>query len=1334
MSAPSRRSRRSTATGGAPHAASVTAVLTAAAEEAASLLRADGAMIYLYDPEAKVLRFARDAGIRNRTARRLIHGLALPVGTGMFGTAFARAELVTTTDYPSDPSFTHSPIADQIVETAGMRAMAVAPMVADGESLGALGVFVDRVMSFEPAQLGLLRALASHAAVTIANERLQDDLRARADELARRVDAQRTLGDIAARITALRDPAEVLQEVVDAAHRLLKSDGAHLTVPDASGAFLRPRVIAGGTNARMRRWLASQAFPVGGGMNGLAASLGKAVWTADYMVDRRIPHEPDDQHTAERMGLRGMAVAPLRAPGGEVLGTLAVSYREPCSIDADQLDLLQRLADQGAIALSNATLVEQIHESERRYRFLAEHAPDVVYETDADGIFIFMSDAIEPMTGWTPAEMVGQHFAAVIAPESLPQARIEWDGIVADPTSERRVDLRLSRKGGGTVPTEVRAAAKVVDGEFRGIHGITRDISERIRLEEELRQKADELERSEERYRFLVERSPDIVYELDADADFTFISEGAASVTGWLPEEVVGRSLMGVVSPATVEHVREEWEAIRQDPSEERRLDFELLTRDGGIVPVEARGVAILRDGRFAGVHGSVRDISDRMRLENDLRRQKDELARRVDAQQTLAEIARQLTAMRDPAVILQRTLDEAARLLRADGGEMDLVAEHGRGLRLAHTFARTLDAPPSASPDTDEPDQGIAGLALMEGRVVITGDYLSDESFKHSPEADAWVRDQGIHSVLAAPLIGEHGWLGAMLMDARRPDAWDADDAELLGALAAQAAVAVTNARLYDQLEHRVAAQTALSGIAAQITAIRDSAGVLQRAVDEAVRLLGAETGAIQVLEPDSDVLADNLPVTGAAMDPADRQVSVRIGQGIAGQAVAEGRVAWTGDYLNDDAFPHTDEADEWIRERSFQSQMTAPLIGGSGPIGSLTVYSPRRDAFGEEDAELLETLANQAAAAVSNARLLAQVESSERRYRHLVENSPDTIWSARADGTLTYFSETIERLSGWKAEELIGKHFRLLVHPDSGNRVNEEWQRMVDNTEPDLVIRFHLRHRDGHAVPAETTGIAEIADGKVVGAHGAVRDISVRERLELDLREQAAEIAASSERANLARELHDSVTQALFSMGLTMRSLELLLDQDPAAARGKLGELRDLQKDALAEMRTLIFELRPKSLEQDGLEQALRTHAAAVQGRTGLSVTVEADTGLPERLPAEAEEALYRIGQEALHNVVKHANASSARILLARIGGEVRLSVTDDGIGFDPANTPRGHLGLVGMRQRAERIGAEFAVTTRPGYGTAVSVSWRLPAESEGSAGSAQAEPLARAGRSAE
>ena len=181
------------------------------------------------------------------------------------------------------------------------------------------------------------------------------------------------------------------------------------------------------------------------------------------------------------------------------------------------------------------------------------------------------------------------------------------------------------------------------------------------------------------------------------------------------------------------------------------------------------------------------------------------------------------------------------------------------------------------------------------------------------------------------------------------------------------------------------------------------------------------------------------------------------------------------------------------------------------------------------------------------------------------------------------------------------------------------------------------------------EINGTGMTADGRFIGAHGAARDVSERDRLERDLRRQAGELAAGEERAHLARELHDSVTQALFSMTLVSRSVEMLLDRDPAAARAQLGQLRDLQREALAEMRALIFELRPGNLEQDGLTRALRTHTAALQGRIGLPVVVEST--LEERLPLPIEEVLYRIAQEALHNVVKHANARQVRVEVGRI-----------------------------------------------------------------------------------
>jgi signal transduction histidine kinase len=137
---------------------------------------------------------------------------------------------------------------------------------------------------------------------------------------------------------------------------------------------------------------------------------------------------------------------------------------------------------------------------------------------------------------------------------------------------------------------------------------------------------------------------------------------------------------------------------------------------------------------------------------------------------------------------------------------------------------------------------------------------------------------------------------------------------------------------------------------------------------------------------------------------------------------------------------------------------------------------------------------------------------------------------------------------------------------------------------------------------------------------------------------------------------------------------------------------------------MRALIFELRPGNLEQDGLLPALKTHTAALQGRIGLPIVVTSD--LQERLPLNVEEVLYRISQEALHNDVKHAAARQVTLAIDRVRGGLRLRIADDGKGFDQSSVPDGHLGLAGMRARAEKIGAAMSVSSKPGSGTTIEV----------------------------
>ncbi|MGH2477390.1 MAG: histidine kinase, partial [Candidatus Limnocylindrales bacterium] len=297
---------------------------------------------------------------------------------------------------------------------------------------------------------------------------------------------------------------------------------------------------------------------------------------------------------------------------------------------------------------------------------------------------------------------------------------------------------------------------------------------------------------------------------------------------------------------------------------------------------------------------------------------------------------------------------------------------------------------------------------------------------------------------------------------------------------------------------------------------------------------------------------------------------------------------------------------------------------------------------------------------------------------------------------------------------DEVVGQPYSMIVDASSEGDSASRWAVLMREPTVKQIAVQRLRRPDGSLVPVEISAVGMVdEDGRFAGIHGSTRDISERIRLERELRRQAGELAAGEERAHLARELHDSVTQALFSMTLVSRSVEMLLERDPDAARAHLLQLRELQREALAEMRALIFELRPGNLEQEGLTRALRTHTAALQGRIGLPVVVE--SSLTERLPLAIEEVLYRIAQEALHNVVKHAAAHRVRVEVRMLDGGVRLRVEDDGKGFDPERVPDGHLGLTGMRARADRIGGQFICRSEPGKGTTIEVVVPEPAIAE-------------------
>jgi PAS domain S-box-containing protein len=931
-------------------AARVSAILDSAevldriVQEATRLLDSDGSRIDLWDDTSEALLWAYSAGEAMADVPEWGPTTGIKSGQAVAGLAFAEQRPVMTPDYLADDRFKATPRIEAFIRSAGIRAVIAVPLTGeDSRPLGVLSVVSRSAGAYSDADVETLTALAYHASIAIENAKLMDALARSQADVAKKAESERTLRQIAARITAQRDPDVVLQDVVDEARRLLGADGAHLTRLSQAGAYLVPAVVAGAADPETREWLIGMRFPLGGGINGLAAQQGVVVWTADYEADPRIPHEPGDQDTARRMGLVGMAAAPLRAPGGEVIGTLAISTSTPRQFEADELDLLQGLADQATIALTNSNLLARLTVEEARYRFLVQNAPDVIWSIDADARLTFLSDAVERLTGFRPDELLGEHFGALVHDSSRDAAEVDWTAAMSNLTQEVRGRLNLRHRDGGAVPTEFIAVASLdAEGRFAGANGSVRDMRENDRLERELRA-------SEDRYRNLASSSPDLVFATDSEGRYTFLSDRAATMLGWDREAALGRMFSDYVAPGWESAAAQSHATVIADPTTVHSARIDFLKGDGSAVELEINVLGKVEDGVLVGINGVARDVSERLRLEREL------------------------------------------------------------------------------------------------------------------------------------------------------------------------------------------------------------------------------------------------------------------------GQ--------------------------------------------------------------------------------------------SEERFRFLVQNSPDIVFSTDAEGRFTFLSDAIERVTGHKAVDVIGQHFSVLIDPATGPVAGNRWAALVADPEREQQAALVLRGPDGRRVPVDVRAIGITDGGKFAGIQGATRDVSDQVRLEGELRRQAGELAAGEERAHLARELHDSVTQALFSMTLVSRSIEMLLDRDTDAARSQLGQLRELQREALAEMRALIFELRPGNLEQEGLVRALKTHAAALQGRLGLPIVVDSD--LAERLPLPAEEVLYRIAQEALHNVVKHASAHQVRVDVRHLGESVRLRVVDDGKGFDPDAVPDGHLGLAGMRARADRIGATFTCMSRIGEGATVEVA---------------------------
>jgi nitrate/nitrite-specific signal transduction histidine kinase len=693
---------------------------------------------------------------------------------------------------------------------------------------------------------------------------------------------------------------------------------------------------------------------------------------------------------------------------------------------------------------------------------------------------------------------------------------------------------------------------------------------------------------------------------------------------------------------------------------------------------------------------------------------------------------------------LLEAALDKTLEVMDVEAGGIYLLQQAGPSPQ-----KRTLNIASSRGL-ADEFVRAIDRLEVGEGfsgRVVETGEPMVVPDLRHDARLTRSVVTQsGFRTVAIVPLATRDTTWGSLFVITRSEREFLAQDVDFLCHIGDQIAVAVENAGLFDAVQRRAEQFQVLSEIGAHITSLLEVDELLRETVRLVNEVLGYYLVAIGLVEG-----PDLVVKVGAGPRWSDRGFQpprIAVGQGISGWVAQTGEPLLVPDVSEDPRYLMLPDSAET------RSELAVPLRAKSKVIGVLDVQSNQLSAFDESDLVVLQSLADLTAIALEEARLFDAEQRRAEQFRVISEVGASITSILTVDELVQEIVHLVKTSLGYyhtaiglvEGDELVikagvGAHwedpqFRPTTLKIGGDGITA----LVASTgEPLLVpdVTLDSRYlpvpgsdqiRSEVAVPLRTaSGVIGVLDVQSDQTNGLDQsDLTVLESVahqaaiaieNAGLYEQAQQAAALEERSRLARELHDAVTQTLFSASLIGEVLPTLWEQDHDEGRQLLGELRQLTRGALAEMRTLLLELRPTALAESNLQELLGQLGEAVTGRSGLPVRVQLD-GDPH-LPPEVHVALYRIAQEALNNVVKHASAtevsavlrcsSSSDVDLAGHARSARLEVRDNGCGFDPASVPADRLGLGIIRERADAIDAELKIETAPGSGTTVQVIWK-------------------------
>ncbi len=438
-----------------------------------------------------------------------------------------------------------------------------------------------------------------------------------------------------------------------------------------------------------------------------------------------------------------------------------------------------------------------------------------------------------------------------------------------------------------------------------------------------------------------------------------------------------------------------------------------------------------------------------------------------------------------------------------------------------------------------------------------------------------------------------------------------------------------------------------------------------------------------------------------------------IKLGEGLNGTVAMTGKAEFIENSAKD---PRLTKA--IVRDEKIRSQLIVPMKSKGNVMGTLCVTTRNRVQFKKEEVDTLIAIGNQIGIAIENAHLYQQerdtaerLRTSEERYRELFENAHDAILVHKLDGDIISVNTAAARLTGYSVNELLTMNINALLTPEYRKASSQILARMRDGEQVDQLYEQKIVTKQGtEAVLMVAANVVKDGD-KPVGFQYIARDVTQEKRMEENLRYYLKQVtrAQEEERIRIARELHDDTIQALVVLS---RQIDDIATGTTGMVPKTLAQLEHLREDTnniMAGVRRLSQDLRPPTLDRLGLIPALEWLAEEVRKHSGLIITLDVK-GNERRLHPEAELLLFRIVQESLRNIWRHAQATEAKIDV-ETNSEIKIVIKDNGKGFSVPETigdlaKAGRLGLVGMHERVQLIGGTLKMESKKNVGTTITI----------------------------